>query len=448
MKKAWSILPALALALSLTACGGTPAADGAAESAPAPAEADSLAQTTVQEASPDVGCAMTTEWSEYAPGVETVTVLLENRSEQAWETGADFYVEADLGQNGSPSWRRLEPADGEGVSFIAIAYGVEPHDTLALSCWLPSYDFSRFPEGRFRIVKTISRQEKGVWVRENLAAEFTIAAGAPVTPKRPYGFAPLEDLPPDYTAELAAADGCVVFPNGGEPVNGEAVDAFLKKVSLEIPCQLRIARRTTEGALVLEDIVYENFNGVSGGRYLWRRDDTRDGFALSPDIGPVSYWSFLIADRRGIALSDSIDGSHSYGVPDLVALFHDEVTVQQSEAVSATDEALMESNATRFRVWSADGTRWAALTDEPLEFAFGGEGHGETHSLADYDGLDREILGVSWADDHTLSLSVRQSEDLPEGKSIVICLYDTEAKELAATDLTWCVPSYVDPRDI
>lgn len=448
MKKVWNIFPALALALSLTACGAAPAAGGMAESVPAPAEADSLAQTTVREAGPDVGCAMTTEWSEYAPGVETVTVLLENRSDQAWETGADFSVEVDLGQNGSPSWYRLEPADGEGVYFIAIAYGVEPHDTLALSCWLPGYDFSRFPEGRFRIVKTISRREKGVWVRENLAAEFTITAGAPVTPERPYGFAPLEDLPPDYTAEMAGEDGCVVFPKSGEIVNGDAVDAFLQKAALGIPCQLRIARFTDEGAIVLEDIVYENFNGVSGGRYLWRRDDSRDGFSASPGIDPTSYWSYLIADRRGIALSSSVDSSHSYGVPDLVVLFNSEATIEQTEAVAAMDDALMADNVTRFQVWSPDGTQWAALTDEPLEFAWGGEGHGETHSLADYDGLDAEILGVSWADEHTLSLVVRQAEGLPDGKPIVIYRFDISSKALTATDLTWCVPSYIDPRSI
>jgi len=447
MKRAWTILIAGALALSLTACGGAPVAGGAAEAVSANNQENSLAQSAVQETAPDVGCSMTTEWPEYAPGVEAVTVLLENQSEQAWETGADFHVEVDLGKNGSPSWYRLEPADGEGVSFIAIAYGVEPHDTLALSCYLPGYDFSRFPEGHFRMVKTISRQEKGVWVRENLAAEFTISADAPITPERPYGFAPLEELPQDYTAELAAADGCVVFPNDGEPVNREAVDAFLKKAALEIPCQLRVARPTAEGAIVLEDIVYENFNGVSGGRYLWRRDDSRDGSSASPGIDPASIWSFLTADRRGIALSSSIDSSHAYGVPDLVVLFNSEVTIEQTEAVAAMDDALMESNSTRFRVWSAGGTQWAALTDEPLEFAYGGEGHGETHSLADYDGMDEEILGISWADDHTLSLVVGQVKGLPDGKPIVIYLYDTASNTLTATDLTYCVPSYVDPRD-
>jgi len=226
------------------------------------------------------------------------------------------------------------------------------------------------------------------------------------------------------------------------------VDAFLKKAALEIPCQLRVARPTDEGAIVLEDIVYENFNGVSGGRYLWQRDDSRDGFSASPGIDPASIWSFLTADRRGIALSGSIDSSRTYGVPDLVVLFNNEVTIGQTEAVAAMDDALMESNSTRFRIWSADGMQWASLTDEPLEFAYGGEGRGETHSLANYDGMDEEILGISWVDGHTLSLVVGQVKGLPDGKPIVIYHYNILSNTLKSTNLTWCVPSYIDPRDL
>lgn len=429
MKKARSILPALALALSLTACGGTPAADGAETAAGAPEAGAVQASADKTEAGND-SLTIETEWPEYAPGVERVWFTLTNNGTETLSTGVDYHLQYKYG----PLWRTAPERPDTG--WIALGLEVQPGETIALSCWLGMYelDFTKYQEYRI--------EKHGAY------GYFRLTADAPVTPERPCGFAPLEDLPRDYTAEMAAADGCAVFPNAGGPVNADAVDAFLQKAALGIPCQLRIARFTTEGAIVLEDIVYENFNGVSGGRYLWRRDDSRDGFSASPGIDPTSYWSYLIADRRGIALSSSVDSSHSYGVPDLVVLFNNEVTIEQTEAVAAMDDALMESNSTRFRVWSPDGTQWAALTDEPLEFAYGGEGHGESRSLADYDGLDAEILGVSWADEHTLSLVVRQTEGLPDGKPIVIYHYDISSNTLKTTDLTWCVPSYMDPRSI
>jgi len=429
MKRAWSVLLAGVLALSLTACGGAPAAAGAETAAGASETGAARASADTSEAVND-SLTIETEWPEYTPGVETVWFTLTNNGTEPLFTGVDYQLEYKDG-----SLWRTAPARPDSY-WIAIGLEVSPGETIALSCWLGMYelDFTKYQEYRI--------EKHGAY------GYFRLTADAPVTPDRPYGFAPLEELPRDYTAEMAAADGCVVFPNDGDPVNREAVDAFLEKAALEIPCQLRVARFTDEGAPVLEDIVYENFNGVSGGRYLWQRDDSRDGFSASPGIDPASIWSFLTADRRGIALSGSIDSSHTYGVPDLVVLFNNEVTIGQTEAVAAMDDALMESNSTRFRIWSADGTRWVSLTDEPLEFACGGEGRSETHSLANYDGMDEEILGISWVDDHTLSLVVGQVKGLPDGKPIVIYHYDISSNTLKSTDLTWCVPSYIDPRDL
>ena len=96
--------------------------------------ADNLEMTDVRERWLSTDCVMTTEYPAYSPDVDTVTVLLENRSEEWVETGAPFTLEVDLGQGGEFSWFRLEPAGGGELSWIAIAYTVAPGGTLALQC--------------------------------------------------------------------------------------------------------------------------------------------------------------------------------------------------------------------------------------------------------------------------------------------------------------------------
>ena len=70
-------------------------------------------------------------------------------------------------------------------------------------------------------------------------------------------------------------------------------------------------------------------------------------------------------------------------------------------------------NATRYRIWSADGVWSAGLSD--LEFNFPteffvtwqkpGEGaRGSMMNLQDWDGLETEIVSMEWQEDNTLKL--------------------------------------------
>lgn len=379
--------------LLLSGCGGaeTPTAGGEQ----AGSEADSLAPTEVRKDQLHEDCVMTTEYPVYGPDVDTVTVLMENRSEELLETGAVFSVEVDLGKGGESDWFRLEPAGGGDLCWIAIAYGVEPGGTLALQCNLSCFDRSAFADGHFRIVKTVGDKV--------CAAEFTVSGDAPITADTPYGFAPLEDLPSDYTAEAAAADGCVVFATGKDAENSDAMDTFLTKAALDIPCQVRLARFAADGTVTVEDVVHEDISGI-GCRLTYRRWE-------NGEAEPVRYFSFLNTDGWYIYLSDALVWNDSRGAEPLELLAGDEAEPYMA-AVQSWADALAEGNVIRCRVWNPTGTACAGLgeIDGPLEYSVCTPGEGRSHTLTGVPDA-AAITAAGWEDDKTLILTVTDATD-------------------------------------
>ena len=63
-------------------------------------------------------------------------------------------------------------------------------------------------------------------------------------------------MPETYGADTAA-EADVVYTNGGVK-NGGAVEEFLYKVGLGVPCQLRTVQDYGEGAVMVIDTVYEH----------------------------------------------------------------------------------------------------------------------------------------------------------------------------------------------
>lgn len=353
--------------------------------------ADNLEMTDVRERWLSTDCVMTTEYPAYSPDVDTVTVLLENRSEEWVETGAPFTLEVDLGQGGEFSWFRLEPAGGDELSWIAIAYTVAPGGTLALQCNLDCYDRSIFTGGHFRIVKSVG---EGI-----CTAEFTVSEDAPITAERPYGFGPLAEIPVDYAPETAAEEGCVVFAMGQSVQNGKAMETFLTKASLGMSCQLRLARFRADGALSVEDVIHEKVPGI-GGRLTYRRWE--NGTAESD-----RYFSFLHTDGWTISLSNALVWNDDRAGGSQPLLAGDEAAPYMA-AVQAWADGLAESNATRCRVWNGEGSACGGLDEEPLSFSVCTPGRGMAHAVPDVPDT-AEITAIDWQDEDTLCLTVTDS---------------------------------------
>lgn len=364
----------LALTLLLTACG--------ARQETAPMEETPKLPETAQEAKPQKPGAelfLEMEREVYDPSLTSYTYFVRNGTDETVEFGSDYAVQRQV----ADGWQNLTFRENAG--FTAVGYSLEPGGTMALTCGLSL--FQETPEaGRYRLVKTVGEQ--------TLCAEFELGE-SPYTVAAPYGFAPLEELPEDYGADTASAADVVFTDDGVE--NETAVEEFLYKVGLNVPCQLRVIQDYGENTPMVTDAVYEN------GHFLWRM--RMDGEVYQQRL------SYLVTDGESLYLSNGADWptAEKYMGKELVCLVPEKTMTWLAPTVEQMTAARLEGNSTRYRVWSADGEWDAMLTENPMEFGVGWQkpGAGSRGSLYDlnrWDGLETAILGLDWWEDGRLLL--------------------------------------------
>ena len=372
MKKLLSMLLILVL---LTACG--------AQKEPAPAEENVPPAETVQEdtpSKPGAGLFLELEHPVYDPTLTRYTYFVRNATEETVEFGEDYALQRQEGD----AWKDLTWVENAG--FTAIGYALEPGQTMALTCGFDLY--KEDPEaGNYRLVKTVGGQ--------TLYAEFELG-DSPYTAETPYGFIPLEDLPEIYDADTAA-DADVVYTNDGVQ-NGAAVEEFLYKVRLHVPCQLRTVQDYGENTAMLIDTIYES------GHFLWRM---RQG----DDVAEQRF-SYIVTDGTDLYLSNGADWetAERYAGKELAWLVPMETAGPELvSAVEKMTEERLAANTARYRVWSADGQWDAFLTENPTEFFASyhdkrGGGRGGMYDLRNWDGLETAIWGLDWQEDGKLLL--------------------------------------------
>lgn len=400
MKKLISIL---LIFLMLTGCGAQKQTPTEEKDPPAGEMALPESTYTGDDAG-ECDFTMITEWEEYDPSVGAVWFILKNESGRDAETGADYLLEI-LGENGS--WYQIPMVENAG--WNAIAYVIPAGESIAMACSFSMFDYDFSGGGTYRIVKEVEGQ--------TCTAEFRLKGGAAISAGAPYGFAPLEDLPETYGADTAA-EGDVVYTNGGVK-NEDAVETFLYKVGLGIPCQLRTVQDYGEGAVMVIDAIYEN------GHFLWRM---RQG-----DYVAEERFSYIVTDGTDLYLSNGADWetAERYAGKELAWLVPmGTAGAAEVESVERMTADRLNANVTRYRVWSADGVWDAALTDVPTEFSISwrksGEGSwGSMHDLNHWDGLETAIWGLEWQEDGQLLLVC---ETVDGGSSRL--LFDPETEQL------------------
>lgn len=357
------------------------------------------------------------EWNEYDPSVDRIWFTIENLSGTVMETGTEYALET-LGENGS--WYQVPFK--ENVGWEAILMVVQDGGKMALSCWMPMFDYDFSGGGTYRIVKTIGE--------EFCAGEFKLVEGAAISAETPYGYAPLEELPEDYSPLQRVSDGPdgidleagVIFDGNGA-YGVERVDTFLQKVFMGIPCQVRTFQDYGEGAVMAIDVIFEN------DHYLWRM--------RQEDFITEQRFSYLVTDGSAIYLANGTDWHNSQSYSSEKAFLVPEGTCTDLiPEVELSMEIRLAGNATRYCVWSADGVWSAGLSDleffKPTEFFVTwqkmGEGSGGSmYDLQNWDGLETAITGMKWREDGTLELIC----DTLEGQRSVL-YFDPETETLTS----------------
>ncbi len=371
MKQFWICLLALLL---LAGCGAEEPADQAPDG-----ELSPEASTTVPTEGP---VTLELEWETYAPSVEQVWYVVENTGTETVEFGEDYHLEM-LGEDGAwydVPWR-------ENAAVNTIAYILQPGEKHAGTCSFSQFDYDFSGGGTFRVIKVVGDQ--------TLTAEFTLREGAAISAETPYGFAPMEDVP-EYgdPAELATT-GAVVFTEAG--VENADAAAFLDKVSLGIPCQLRTLQNYYESWPMLIDVIYD------GSSFFWRM---RTGGEITE-----KRFSYVVTDGTDVYLSNGADWDSTERYDSDKAFL---LPSGSGSALVPKAQEMMEDqtagNITRYRIWSADGVWDAALTGNAAEFSVGwekpGEGSGGSlHSIRSWYDDALSIKGISWQADGTLRLT-------------------------------------------
>lgn len=104
---------------------------------------------------------------------ENVTLELENKGEDSWTYGRDYWLEVFL----DGSWYRVPVTQCGGLFFTAEGYLLKPGQKAKAECSLAP--FRPLPPGRYRFVKDISRMNTaGLNARQDcrIEAEFTLSA--------------------------------------------------------------------------------------------------------------------------------------------------------------------------------------------------------------------------------------------------------------------------------
>ncbi|MGI6004783.1 MAG: immunoglobulin-like domain-containing protein [Christensenellales bacterium] len=309
---------------ALTACGKGPLGDAPEPSAGMPSASASLpkapgdsVELTPSEYSqhnlytPDQ-VSLETEYQVYANDISQLYITMTNHMDQELFYGAGYFLEYyDQGQ-----WYNTNTHPSQ---LIMIGYGLATGDSRSECIYLYP-DQYHWTEGRYRIVKPLIEPDRSMAV----AAEFTLGP-SPITPDTPFGFAPLEDLPEDYTADMAQKDGVIVVDvRGGTIHNADKLIRFLDNIKREVPSMIRIMNFTVEGDPVIADITYWDFglqtNLTAGYQpdtsmyyFKYQCDTSRDRFGSGENF--VISRSFLLgytdtSGRYFMCLSDYPSQAH------------------------------------------------------------------------------------------------------------------------------------------
>ena len=346
MKRLSLLLAALMLVMCLAACGS---------------------QNIVSVQFYDGGAVtMAARWPVYDKSIDKIDYYIINN------TGSDLALDGTctLLRHTRIGWEKIETAEGNALSSVDCT--VPDGGTAAFSVSVVG-----LKSGVYRIVKFSA----GI----GYYAEFEIGKSN-ITASAPYGIAPLDTLPRDYPASLAAENGDVTLGSGE-------------------PDTVRISQYTVDGKAVISDIAYNGCN------FTVTTDSSRDNFSAETLTSGV--YSSIITDGSGIFLSNC----RSYD--DAQSLVHglDENTISVTysvedcwcNAVAKIEQARIDRGEPRMTVW-LDGDTCCTIGADGIP-GYSDAGYSELAPLPDDEYDVSAACGIAWIDETSFVAAAENSGD-------------------------------------
>lgn len=401
----------LTLGLALLSCTGT------------------LTPSQITPGTDEDGIVLKTQFPVYAPDVPFIQFSIANNSGETAEFGTEWKIER-LEDDG---WYTLpfKPDVGWTQPLFILSDGGTSSGTAHLSIL-----DHKFKDGTYRIVKEINDTF--------YLAEFQIG-DSPVGGDSPYGFAPLDSLPANYTADMAEEDGVVSLDNA------DAVSRFICEMSIGMNTQLRYANLSGEGTISPADLTVEHTLG--GKRIAFSHGDGEE----------IQYFGHLITNGTQVALSAYptwqeedrdptrlLIGGMRGSEPMIAAL----QSLSENAALSSPEQYLPAA------FWSEDGTKLLTLYPDttspfsstvynPLQFGLSElyEGGGSSGSMCEINTPSmKAIIGARWTGETTVMLICETESDLDDMTGYVF--YDTEKHEVTGYTQSQYAPFIGEDGDI
>lgn len=349
----------------------------------------------------------TTQYPVYADDVQTISFRIEN----AGEGELSFGVEYALEKLTASGWMAVPYA--KDVGFVLPLYTVMPGGRFTDSISMHMFDHT-LSNGTYRILKEINDKM--------YAAEF-IVGDSPITAITPHGYAPLESLPENYSAEDALADGVVIRRLDGTLENTGKIDEFFSALFDGYSSQLRLCGFTDEGQPVLSDLL------VDQDRICFRRDNGR-GIEQT-------YFAAFVTDGNTLALSNTFtwleNDTHRMEIFELNTAWEGRSTLLES--LPNLYESI-DFSPLRQVFWSPDGL--IAITiryreeEDPRAFLFNqnyadGGSRGQIDGLGKYRDKVSAISDVLWSADSKTAVFVCEASD---GGSPWYFTYDVQKNQV------------------
>lgn len=237
-----------------------------------------------------------TQHTVYGKDVKRIAYIIENNTEL--EVNYDYHDELEVFLNGE--WYQI-PLQ-RYIDDIAIT--LRANGKIGDVFYWDEEQY-QLPEGKYRIIKQLNDFVGGVageFGKRRYYAVFEIGDSR-YTNDMPYGYDKLENLPKEYTQQIAIKNDDVVLIEGGKSINTGNIQYFIEDVALGLPSFLRITRYLKNGDVLITDLEYRNQTGGFEYGYYYTCDSTRtqNNTGITTEVYP-----YIITDGNNAYLSNWI----------------------------------------------------------------------------------------------------------------------------------------------